>query len=170
MYNVMTAENNAVKIKNVDIRKSTMQDIVYLKTRLRKHDIDEIWASSHLKPVEALTYSFYLSTICLTVIQGEPVGMFGLVEDPADENRAIIWMLGSERLNKVSREVIRDTKYIIDGFLDNYDVLFNHVDARNTKAIRWLRYLGADINDAEPFGKEGLLFHRFTFRRMIIHV
>jgi len=155
--------------KGVEIRPSELSDIVYLKSRLRQEDVDEIYASNHLTPTDALTYSFYLSKVCLTIVKDEPIGMFGIVEDPTDSDRAIIWMLGSDRMSKVSRNIIRDARDFIDGLMDSYGTLYNHVDARNGKSIRWLEHLGAEIDDAVTFGREGLPFHKFQFRRRIIH-
>ena len=161
---------NRLLSKSAEIRTTELNDIVYLKSRLRQDDIDEMYASNHLTPVEALTYAFYLSKVCLTIVKdGEAVGMFGIVEDPMDSDRAIIWMLGSNRMNRVARHVIKDAKDYIENFMDSYEVLYNHVDARNQRSIRWLEYLGAEIDDAVSYGREGLPFHRFQFRRRIIH-
>lgn len=156
--------------KAVEIRASELSDIFYLKSRLRKADIDEIYASNHLTAADALTYSFYLSKVCLTIMMDdEPVGMFGIVEDPTDSDKALIWMLGSDRMNKVARHIVKDAKDFIEQFMDSYEVLYNHVDARNEKSIRWLEYLGAEIDDPIIYGREGLPFHHFQFRRRIIH-
>ena len=156
--------------RGVEIRDTNLHDIVYLKTRLRQEDVDEIYASNHFTPTDALTYSFYLSKTCLTIVNdNEPVGMFGIVEDPTDSNRALIWMLGSDRMNRVARHIIKDAKDFIEGFMDSYSEVYNHVDARNSKSIRWLEYLGAEIDDAVSYGREGLPFHRFQFKRRIIH-
>ena len=162
MFNTMLAQD-------VEIRDSQLSDIFYLKSRLRQQDIDEIYASNHLTPAEALTYSFYLSKRCLTIFRDEPVGMFGIVEDPTDSDKALIWMLGSDRMNKVARHIVGDAKDFIEQFMDSYEVLYNHVDARNTKSIRWLEHLGAEIDDPIVYGREGLPFHHFQFRRRIIH-
>lgn len=154
---------------DIQVRESSVTDIAYLKNRLRQGDIDEIWASNNLTPVEALTYSYYLSRVCLTVVKEVPVGMFGIVPDPDNQEKALIWMLGSTDLDKVARYVIKNTKEFIEGFLESYSTLYNHVDIRNKKAIKWLKYLGAEIEEAAPYGKEGLLFHLFYFKRRIIH-
>jgi len=39
------------------------------------------------------------------------------------------------------------------------------VDARAIKTIKWLKCLGAFIENAEPYGKKGMLFNKFSFRR-----
>jgi len=49
--------------------------------------------------------------------------------------------------------------------LAGYSHLENWVDARNTKAINWLRWLGFTVHDPVPFGVAGLPFHRFDMRR-----
>jgi hypothetical protein len=79
-------------------------------------------------------------------------------------------MLGSDKLDKVAKDLFKATKDIIDSFLDDHEVLFNYVDARNKKAVRWLKYLGATIEEAKPHGKDGLPFHLFKFERIIERV
>ena len=43
----------------------------------------------------------------------------------------------------------------------HYRLLQNHVDARNTEAVRWLGWLGFEMDPALPFGPDQLPFHRF---------
>lgn len=45
-----------------------------------------------------------------------------------------------------------------------FALLTNYVDARNAVSIRWLRWLGFEIEPAAPFGIHGLPFHRFSMR------
>ena len=151
------------------IRESQVLDIAYLKTRLRQSDVDEIWASNNLTPTDALTFSYYLSKVCMTVVDENPVGMFGIVEDPENSQRALIWMLGTDGLSKVAKKLFKETKEFIEGFLDAYPLLYNFIDAENTRSIAWLRKLGAEIGEARPHGKEGKLFCYFSFRRHLIH-
>ncbi len=46
-------------------------------------------------------------------------------------------------------------------WLRTYRVLRNHVDARNSQAIRWLGWLGFTLKPAVPYGVARLPFHPF---------
>ena len=43
-----------------------------------------------------------------------------------------------------------------------FPYLFNFVDARNMKSIRWLKHLGYAVGPPVPFGVAGLPFHPFS--------
>jgi hypothetical protein len=49
--------------------------------------------------------------------------------------------------------------------LDDCPELENFVDAEYSKAIKWLRILGAEIYPPQPYGIERNYFRYFRFRR-----
>lgn len=157
----------------VVVRDSCATDIAYLKDNLKQCDIDEVWASHHKTPYEALLEGFENSDQCLTVAKdGRALAMFGIVPVPAgnvNDDSAIIWFLSSEELFRIKRfEFIRHSAGFV-GFMfhraPQFNSFVNFVDARNKISIRWLSKIGAVIHDPMPFGAEGLPFHYFEFRR-----
>jgi hypothetical protein len=48
-----------------------------------------------------------------------------------------------------------------DRWASRYDQLFNYVDARNLRSIAWLQHIGFQVFEPQPYGLEGLPFHRF---------
>lgn len=147
----------------IKVRKTRRSDIDYLKDRLRQSDIEEIWASNHLTPQEALDGGWKKSLICLTIQNGHPVAMMGINPESFLGSRAVIWLLGSDDLDKISLRFVRNSRKFVDLFLDYYPYLYNYVDERNVKSIEWLKYLGAKFDNPIPFGEEGLPFRRFYF-------
>ena len=144
---------------------SVQKDVDYLKTRLRKDDIVEIWASNHLTPREALQKSLNESFISLTIHNGSPIAMFGVNGHSILGEKACIWMLGSDDLEKIKIRFLKNNHNFINYFLGYYPYLYNHVDDRNKKSIKWLKFLGAKIDEPKPYGKDGKDFRYFMFKR-----
>jgi hypothetical protein len=150
---------------NVIVRDSIGNDVFELAKNMRQGDVDEIWASHHLQPVEALSMSYVESKTCLTCcVDDIPVAMFGCTPSPTSDE-GLIWMLATDGLYKIALEFVRYSRHFVDILLNDYPRLSNYVDGRNKKSIMWLKRIGAEIKDAEPHGIDGLPFHYFSFKR-----
>lgn len=157
----------------VVVRDSCASDIAYLRNNLKQSDVDEVWASHHKTPYEALLEGYENSDQCLTVAKdGRAFAMFGIVPIAAgsvNDDCAIIWFLSGEELFRIKRfEFIRHSAGFVGFFFHRAPELkrfFNFVDVRNKISVRWLKKIGATIHDPMPFGTEGLPFHYFEFRR-----
>ncbi len=147
------------------VRKTYLSDIGYLKNHLRSSDIDEIWASHHLTPKDALRKGYEDSVFCFTVLNGRPIAIFGLVPETLVGEKASIWLLATNDLTKIQMRFLRHCKYFIDMMLDYFPYLYNHVDDRNIKSINWLRYCGAHIEEPKPHGIDNRPFRYFYFKR-----
>jgi hypothetical protein len=91
--------------------------------------------------------------------------MLGIAPQSLLADRAIIWLLGTEGIRKAGCRFARLCRPYIQLFLEYYPVLENWVDSRYTVAVRWLKWCGADMEPAKPFGPDGVPFHHFEFRR-----
>lgn len=91
---------------------------------------------------------------------GVPLAAFGVVGLIWG---GIIWMLATEETAKHKIYVGKKTREGIRAFLSDYGYLYNYIDAGNKDTIRWLRWLGAKIYPAAPYGIYGLPYHKFTF-------
>lgn len=150
----------------IRVQDAGLLDALALSTVLRDADRQEIEAST-LTPLEsALADAVVLSAgLCWSVYRGDdilllmgvaPVGMLGGLGSP--------WLLGSERserfgksLHKIAREKIAQSR-------QTYPELVNYIDARNARSIAWLARLGFTLHEPEPYGPQGLPFHRFDMR------
>lgn len=148
----------------MEVVNATKQHIKTLAILMRKADKDELWATDMLTPEEALTESFENSTIAKTMfIDGKIVGMFGTV--PVQDGVGIAWFLSSTNMYKYGKAFARACRHNRDylwGIKDGYKYLFNYVDARYKVSLNWLKWLGFEIHEAEPFGPFGAPFHRIT--------
>ena len=155
-------------LDGVIIRTANLNDVEMLHSRLRKSDVDELWVGQRLHPKTALLQSMKESDTALTIeINGIPEAMFGVCSENIITNEAIIWFLSSEEMFKHKTKFLRNNRKMIDLFLEQYSALYNFVDARNRKSLSWLKWLGATIEQAEPYGYDQMPFHYFYFKRGI---
>ena len=145
---------------------ATPDVIPFLAERARQSDIDELQAAAGLTPAEAMSGGLCESTKTWTgYLNGIPCCMFGVAPvDGADEIGAC-WMTGTDLIERHPRAFLEGSRRAFREMLEVYPTLINYVDARHSKALRWLRWLGAEVNEARPYGVEGLPFHFFQVRR-----
>jgi len=149
----------------VRVKYTELEDLDYLAENMRECDVDEVWASDNLTPLEALYGGFEESTFCCTVENGNPIAIFGVSSDSLFSNNAAVWLLATDQLVKIQRRFLRYSRYFIDRMLERYPYLHNQVDARNKKSIKWLKMCGAHIDEPKPFGAEQKPFRYFYFKR-----
>jgi hypothetical protein len=145
-------------------RPSVKEDVYELAPKLRKQDVKEVEASSGYMPEEALLVSFNSEGESNTIIapDGEVIGMFG-VSATLDPHIGVPWLLASPRLPEVSKEFIPQSLEWVKQKNEEYSLLHNAVDVRNTVAIRWLRYLGFTfIQRIEEYGVGKKPFYHFV--------
>lgn len=147
-----------------EFRHPTAEDVTSLAATMRPCDVQEVWAWSKHTPYQAVRRSVEVSRDTWAVRKGSTVlCIFGCAE-PA--RTAILpvgqpWMLGSCDLVRHSKALLHYSKPWVDQLRETYGHLFNHVDARNHSAIRWLKWLGFTIEAPQPAGVNGEPFHLF---------
>lgn len=129
---------------------------------VRQADIDELYAASEITPELAMWKGLAVSTHAwVGFIDHEPVCMFGVVPRSVLSGRGIPWMIGTNALDRHAAEFLKGCRPQVAEMRSVYNLLENYVDARNTKAIRWLRWLGFEIGPAQPHGPHAAPFHYF---------
>jgi len=145
-------------------RTAVESDIPRVADDMRESDVVEVYNSHRHTPIEALTYSFEVSQLCITIVYGgRPVAMFGIVPTGAAE--ASIWLLGNNGLREMWVTFLKLSRAFIEMFLQGYPFLYNYVDAANETTIRWLTWCGAKFGEPEIYGQQGCLFRRFVIER-----
>lgn len=140
---------------------SVLADVLELAPKLRQQDLNEIAASHGMSAVNTLSLSFKISDeVNSIILDGEVIGMFGY---GSDNGIAVPWLLASDKLPKISREFLPQSKRWVDGIASQYPILVNYVDVRNTVAIRWLKFLGFKfIQRIENYGVGQTPFYEFV--------
>ena len=135
-------------------------DMYVIGENLREQDKNEVLFSHGLSPVEACLRSYRDSQVIQAIEgdEGDPVGITGLTQN-------YIWLLGTDKLTATKnhrwqlcihgREWV---EYCIDragGMIENY------VYSENKESIRWLKHLGFNIGEPEPYGVAEKMFCHF---------
>lgn len=157
-----------------EIVPATEAHAIEIAENMRQADVEEIWASSRSLPMASTTRSFRVSRdpkIIECVWHDTKTGtadskamcIFGVTTPTALSRIGCPWMLGHKDLPlhakpflKLSREYVRQIK-------QDYDILINWVDARNTLSLRWMKWVGLQVFPPEPFGPDQLPFHKIGF-------
>lgn len=148
----------------VEIRPATLADAAVLD--LRAADRAEVEALSGREPQEVLAESVERSAMAWAgCADGKLVCLFGVVPVSLAGVTGVPWLLGSDDVCAYSRAFLRCNKAYVRDMLHEFPVLRNVVDARNEVSINWLKWLGFELDAAEPMGVAGLPFHRFEMRR-----
>lgn len=143
------------------LRKATAEDIRYLGPRLRSEDVAECRAGSGL-PVEAALFEGLANAQVVLGLDNLPIAIFGV--EPLSEITGAIWMTATPALTQAPYvgEFMRQSRAMCDTLNEQYPLLCNVVDARNTVHIRWLEWCGfIFINRHEAWGHEKRPFLEF---------
>lgn len=124
------------------VRLSRYSDVGELSLCLRRADIEELRAIG-VTPEHGLLTGLLSSRYCYTGLDdsGAVICMFGVV-DNHDGLTGTIWLLGSDTIPKVTLSFLRETKKYLGLFQEQYQVLTNVVDCRNTVHCNWLKWCG----------------------------
>lgn len=150
------------------VRETTPDDLVFLAPRLRAADVEEIRAGTGMEPGPALFLGLRTSEKCFTMIDDAqvPLGVFGFVRykihGPRTVNSAVAWMLCTDRLKENSLKFLKRCKDFFNEETKGYDLIWNHVDARNKLHIKWLKWMGFTFLNAYPAGPKKLPFYLFS--------
>lgn len=147
----------------ITIRPSVVADAVSLADRLRPEDKEEVLAAGSISPLASLVTGVMVSRPCFTVLEdGTPQVMLGVVPSTEPEV-GYVWLLASDIITRKPVTFMRQTQGWLDLFHQDYPILTNAVDARNTVHIKWLRSVGFTFIDTKPgHGPGSLPFHTFV--------
>jgi len=153
-------------VVHYEITDTTDDHINELAETMSQADRDEVWATSHRSPLESLLFSSTMSGDTTTgLADGEVVCIFGVSPISIISGSGSPWLLGSDLIREHFRVFLRGNKEWMKIQQEKWDTLSNHVDARNTLAIRWLKWMGFDFDEAKPYGPDKMPFHRFSWEQ-----
>ena len=149
----------------IKIEPTTHDSLYAVANYMRFEDRREVYDAMGLKPYEALLASHKVSRDTFTFWDDwKPLCCVGLRTFSLTGGVASPWMLTTHHLLDHPRELLVYSKRATDRWAEQYTLLVNHVDARYTKAVNWVKKLGFEIYPAEPYGFSGLPFHRVERR------
>lgn len=155
---------------NTIIRRPTTQDINYLIENMREIDRIEMDDLMGVTPAEALIKTPNIMTNSwILQIDDKPICIFGVTPRKDDKRLGVIWLLGTNDFDENAKTIAFLSKHVLEQLISAYDYVFNYVHSKNKKSIRWLKWMGFRVCDAEPIGRKGANFHLFDMHRCVIH-
>jgi hypothetical protein len=151
----------------IHVEPATLEHALALAPRMRADDAAEVCASHDMTPLEALRSGLERSQphAWAGFIDGELAAMFGLSRAPFLATSVCPWLLTSDVVERHPRAFWIACREVVRQWVTTHHELEQWVDARYTRALRWARRLGFQVEPAEPFGAHGLPFHRIHMRR-----
>lgn len=146
--------------------KPTAADIAFLAAHMRIEDRRELIGAvgpDVQREVERCVRNSAKCWVCR--YDGVVLAAFGVIETNPLQKHGILWMLSTRYTVNHKVYAGKWTKKGLAAFLSDFEYLYNYIDAGNKATIAWLKWLGAEIHPAEPYGIYGLPYHLFTFRR-----
>lgn len=133
---------------------------------IRPEDESELWAAASKTPLQVLLQGLKEShEAWVGLADGVPFCMVGVAPRSILGSTGVPWMVGTVALDRHAKAFLRACRPVLQEMLGRYEHLENWVDARNSRAIRWLWWMGFDVGPTEPYGWMGLPFHHFEMRR-----
>jgi hypothetical protein len=144
-------------------RPTELADVEYLSKNLSKKDQDELWASLGMENYAALSWSFFASKECNTIIMPDNsvAGIFG-ISNPS-KGVGCPWLMGTNRIPEITIPFLKQSRKWVEKQNNKYPLLMNYVDERNDVAIKWLSFLGFTfIKRIEEHGHGKVPFYQFV--------
>ncbi len=130
------------------IRRAELIDAYHIYKDIRFDDLREMQASSTRSPIETLKIGVNQGCSYLE-LSDQPCALFGCDPFLFDENIGIPWLIGTNAIQKNTREFMRLSHEFVEMWQQDYDLLFNYCDKRSETSIRWLTKLGFEFTGEE---------------------
>lgn len=142
-----------------------LEHVASLATRCRPEDAREFWCASGQTPGHALMDGFRSGSAMCGLADDLPLCAFGVSSASLLGGKTgVPWMIGTVDLDRHAAGFLRRCRPVVESMFSEFEVLSNYVDASNVRAIRWLKWLGFEFGQPEPYGWLDLPFIRFERR------
>ncbi|MGC9196339.1 MAG: hypothetical protein ACP5IL_12930 [Syntrophobacteraceae bacterium] len=140
----------------------------YLASQMSEEDRAEC-AAMGFGPYKALKTGLDLSVsswCALKMPEHRPLCAFGVLplEGFLGETGAP-WFLSTPELRRYAVRFLKDCDEYMGKMLEIFPVLVEMVDARHTRGIKWVRWLGFELTGPIPWGPYGMDFYRAEKRK-----
>ena len=147
-------------------RTPVQEELIYLADHLRPEDVRELVCMTGPDiRAEVLRCGSNSDKCYACYYKGVIIAAFGVIPYNPIARWGIIWMLATPEAGKHKLYTGKWTRRGVRAFLEDWEYLFNYVDAGNDETIKWLKWLGAKVHEPKPYGLYGNMYHLFEFRR-----
>ena len=146
---------------------ATKEHVIELAPHTREGDREELWSSLRMEPEEGLIRALEGSFDAEAVMaDGKLMCVYGVSQTSIMSDVGFPWLITHRDIKKHLRPLMAGTKKHLDKLRKSFDILENHVDARNTSEIRWMKWMGFYIHSTEVHGADQLPYHTFRLGDM----
>lgn len=139
---------------------ATSAHVEPIARHMRQDDINELWAAAAILPADALNLSLAAGGPARTwLIDGTPAAMGGI------NDQGVIWLLGTDLIDRHVRAFLLESRREFEERRRQFQAVFNFIDVRNRRSIRWLRWLGFSMSEPMPYGVFRKPFLHFSWRQ-----
>ena len=144
----------------------TEEDVAFLAVHMRDEDRRELVGAVGPNIKGEVARCVRNSAKCWVCrYDGVVLAAFGVIETNPFRKHGIIWMLSTRYTAQHKVYAGKWTRKGIAALLRDWEYLYNYVDDGNEETIVWLKWLGAKVYPAKPYGIYGLPYHFFEFTR-----
>lgn len=130
---------------------------------LREIDRRELYYLTRLGPAAGLDFSTEGAVACWTALDdGAVVCTFGINRRSALSEVGVPWLVGTSLVDKHWRKFGRLSRDYFDRMALAFPQMENFCLAENVTTIRWLKWLGFDMDEPAPMGFSRAPFVRFS--------
>ncbi len=127
---------------------------------LREADRVELVAIRGWTAEAEIRHAISTAERCRVCIVGtEVLAIFG--DSKYNDDTGLPWMMSSNAIIKYRRQFLAHCRDVVADMRTRHEFLVNMADARNTLAIRWLKWLGFTFLEPVPYGINSEPFHPF---------
>jgi len=146
----------------VAIVTATQAHVEQMLPHVRQADRDEAMAA----------YGWPAESMLGAAVKNSDIAWAGLVDDQVAclfgvQGATILsevgfpWLIGTDLVDAHAKAFLRRNRKMVDVMLDRYPLLENYVDVRNTRSIAWLKWLGFEMGEPQPYGVYRMPFIKF---------
>ena len=149
----------------IDVRHvlATPEHVLELSPRMRAADREELLACGYPSVEEALYVAIEISNgFAFACYFDDQLAFLWGAAPEGTKGVGVPWLLTSDLVEKFQFSFWAESKAVLPLILQKFPRLVNVVHAKHTASVRYLNRLGFIVEKAEPFGKKGEDFHKFT--------
>ena len=143
-----------------------IEDGVELYGLLQPIQVRELRASHGPSVQDTITTCINLSDEAAAFrVDNKLLGITGVVSHSVMGGIGNPWLLTSIHAPSYPVTIMKETKYYVDKWSKEYDVLIAYIDSRYERALKWAEWAGFIIHPPVPYGINGELFNLIEIRR-----
>ncbi len=146
------------------VQGGSLEDCLAVARDISPADAAEIRAACGAAPETALRRCFSMSFRCWSVVYGgRRVFVFGLARE--DWRWVTPWAFSTPEVSRFSVAFLKGSRFVASRLFARYPYMRNWVDARYTKSVLWLRFMGFTLGAPKPYGVYGMDFIPFWHKK-----